>query len=1166
MPDFNKNKNAVDYDKALAQSQQKIDFLKDNFWNNVEKNTIDPYSSARPYSYNAESTSDPNKNFERFYSHSSYSKLGYNPWADNDEIYNAQGSASGDVWRATKTAGKLAWTGFMSPLRSYADIAAGKPFAPDYDSAEEMKYLNTVGSSSRGGVTGFTSNLITNSGYTLGLLGEMALEYGALAAVTVETGGLGTAGLITARAGKYAKDWGKISTAIEGINDTVNSINNYGKAKSVWEAVKSTGKFINPLENTTGLFGSAKAIEDYKALDNLAKVSKTAGAFYRDLQAANLTLAEAKMEGASTEKDLEEILIGEYKAQNGGKDPDVTELLNIKQTAKDAGMKTLGWNMPAIYLTNKITFAPLFKPVSKYLGPTVSEGSRFIEQEGKGIVKATFANTFTASLKPKNFLKNTVNYFAGNLSEGIQETTQEIISGTAKDYYHALYNNPSKKGLDYAQGENQSFGVWDALSKNVTDQFSGQGFETFASGFFMGGLIGGAGHIVKAPFKVYKDYQSEKKAYEVETQKTLNELYQDPLKYYGNGILNYANGTEALAGQANAEMTGNKKEWIDFENQNLTGHVVTALETGTYDIFLQKLNGVRSMDPKAIKDAYGIDGAEVLSKIDKIIDRADRIKDNYDKWTERYENPYNPRLFKQGTPEYNQEAIAYKSWEAAKRLAVFNESSFARNVDRIQSMTNDLIAQESFKTLDGNDLMMLLSPRSISSELKLLQNEIEVGEYNAIASEKGLLRTKKNKLKYLNRLNETMKGFYIGQHLDGLTEEQKNDPEYLSEKLKNADIKSKTKSDLFNAYKDYLTHLTDISGNPVPINDLAIQQSFQNLLDIHDLNQDNLIHADAVNMLANPKNFIAQHQNLNKVFSDLYEAREEMINNAIKESQAKIEDNTILTALFNRGFAVSPKDAEKLLKNKEIPDEFYDVNAKQVVDKRDPIRYQEFVNIVSTYVEATKTEQKTKEDLKTDDTTKDDLKDETVVSKTVRDLNIDLDKLFGAVKTLSQLESLDRELDILMSSTTLEEREKAKLYSEDIVERKLIKEDEIASMVSMDTLMVGDVVRLKNSDYENAIVVKKLKDSVVVSPVGVRSIKITIMEDKLKDGISGKYSEKTSGERVSATDQEKTKVKENATKQEKLLDNRDLVNEIVTEAEKNPEEARKNFIDTLGCK
>ncbi len=302
----------------------------------VSKQSFSPYIDAQSYSFNPNSTSDQNHNFERYYSHPSYGKLGYNPWVDNEALYNSQSSGTGDIWRATKAAAKMIPTGFMAPLRSYGDLLSGNFTGLDEDSAREMQYYNSVGSSTRGGASGFASNVISNSGYTFGMIGETLLE-------NFLTGGLAGASKL-AGVGKFGKDLGKFDTAISSLKD----VTNYSAAQKVWNKAKG---FI-PLSNTAG------AVEDiYKVaqlgegVNKTVAAYKTAGAFYRDIQAANFTISESKMEGAMAQKDAEERMISEFRATNDGRYPDGNEYQEIHNRAKDAGMATMLTNLPVIFLT-----------------------------------------------------------------------------------------------------------------------------------------------------------------------------------------------------------------------------------------------------------------------------------------------------------------------------------------------------------------------------------------------------------------------------------------------------------------------------------------------------------------------------------------------------------------------------------------------------------------------------------------------------------------------------------------------------------------------------------------------------------------------------------------------------------------------------------------------
>jgi hypothetical protein len=398
---------------AYHNYQNKLDSLENELQLKVAATDTNPFIAARPYSFDSKNPMDMNKNFERYYSHPAYDKLGFNPWADNESLYNEQGG--GDLTRASKAALKLMGTGFVSPLRSYADIFNGNPLAPDYESGREMAYANMVGVSTRGGVGGFVSNLVSNSGYTIGLMGEVLLESAALTALTGATGGAG-AGVAAA---KMSKNFGKISTAVQGIRNTLTTLNNYGAAKAAWQATKAVGKFVNPLENTAeAVAGIVKGTKGYGNLSTLAKTSKTAGAFFRDITMVNTTLSEAKMEGAMAEIDTEQELLAEFRRENR-REPEQHELELIKDAAANAGAKTLAWNIPTIFLTNKITFDPLMKSFVKPSEFALKNGVKFMEKEGEGLVEATFKNRLFHSMKPKNLLTAPLKYFKENFSEGL---------------------------------------------------------------------------------------------------------------------------------------------------------------------------------------------------------------------------------------------------------------------------------------------------------------------------------------------------------------------------------------------------------------------------------------------------------------------------------------------------------------------------------------------------------------------------------------------------------------------------------------------------------------------------------------------------------------------------------------------------------------------------
>ncbi len=939
-----------------ADSRTRNAHLLDQYMTKALVDSKDEYKYQKVYSYNPEATGDKqNQNFQRYYQHSSYDKLGFNPWRDNEGIYNQQGTKAGELWRATKAGAKLMYTGFTSPLRSYADLFSGNPGALDYKSAQEMAQQNTVGASSRGGVTGFTSNLFTNGGYTLGIIAETVAEGIVASALTGGTSLPGTLG----RAGIALRNLGKAETYTKAVAGMLDALKSFDASKILYSAIKGGVNLVNPLENTFKAFKEIKASENLTAL---VKASHSAGAFYRDVRLANLVASESKIEGASVAAELKQSMMDKYysdhRDENGnGVAATGKEYERILQLSQEAGERAMYANLPAIFLTDKITFDGLFKPFKSLDGVYTKTGRalNFVKNEGFDLVKPGIVSAAKGLIKPKLYGKAAINYFKGNFAEGLQESVQEVISGATKDYYMDLYNNKSKQGLDYVHA-------------NIGKQFSGQGFETFASGFFMGGLFGAGGKALHAAnvgrLKVqdrfalaavkrkdaaegtnkaatfvgkYAAYVAQKEKYAEQDKTTLNELYKDPLKYFGAGIIKASNTTLSQEGKTEAERNNDQKTWQDLDNQEVWGHITTALDTDTYSIFMDHLDDISKMDKKSITDAYGVDGEEALSKINKIKERAEKIKEAYDVWNVKAPNPHNPSAYKKDTPEYRTEAIAFSAWNNAKNHAVFYNYSYDRNKERIKSIVNTMSQHSPTADMTLGDLQPMYDNIALSKELTALQQEITTLRGGIGNSAKKDLNQKIRKQKLLRSYRDAVRTHFINQSVG----------QAINESGKEAPTVD-THSPLKTAYENYIKYLA--KQKKVEYSQPAINSTFEQVKDVHKLGIDNVNLMGAVNHLADPKGFYDYYDRLNKTFTDLYNQREEYIARSVKAVQERVELNAVLQGLYDRGIVIGAEDLNALANKGEIPKEFYDVAGKQVVNKNHP-NYETYVAVTKTFLE-----------------------------------------------------------------------------------------------------------------------------------------------------------------------------------------------------------------------
>jgi len=342
------------------------------------------------------------------------------------------------------------------------------------------------------------------------------------------------------------------------------------------------------------------------------------------------------------------------------------------------------------------------------------------------------------------------------------------------------------------------------------------------------------------------------------------------------------------------------------------------------------------------------------------------------------------------------------------------------------------------------------------------------------------------------------------------------------------------------------------------------------LKDVHDLKQDNLYYAHAVNVLANPEGFKHHYERLHKTFSDLFDQKEEIWKGAIDDIQKKIEDNTILTALHSRGFVLAPDQVEKLF-NKEIPTQFFDINAKQLVDDRDPIRYGEFKSIIENYVEATKKEEPVEEPVKEADTKKEEptkeqpTKPEQKTEETPKpeELHVDLQEKFDEVKTGQDLERLENELSGLIGHSTLKERKRLGITSEKVSKLIADKSKELESGLTYDNLHANTIVKMVNPEYGDMRVIKKTDKKLTLQKVG-EGLTIEVPREELKEHVKLKYSDMEINPKTPTKDEE-IKTKDNLKKEEEFIEDKEQLTKVMQEAYTDEPTFVKEFEETLGC-
>jgi hypothetical protein len=914
----------------------------------------DPYKIAAPYKFDAEKT-----NLDRYmaYGQSTFNRIGFNPTANNEERFNQETNIFNDLARAAVPFTNLVVSGAMNSARSWSDVVNGDIFNTDDKSASEFKKAMDIGMSSRGGVGGFLSNLGLNFAYTIGTIGEIFAEEAAIAAGSVLLSGE-TAGLsllegasLMARRGiqgaQQAMKFRQIGDMYKGGKSFLQSLRNINEAEKLYsearagaaEFTRAAGEFINPFTRTTEFASNLKKGE--AGLTNMAKISSGFGSFYRDIRDINFSLAEGKLEGGSAKQETIDNLSQEYFEKNGSY-PAGDDLKKILDTADKVGYATTLANLPTIYYSNKITLDGMFnfKGIGGVIADAENAASGIITNRAAGFTedafsaaeKSTTKRMFSNLTSPKYYLGTGLGYFKRNFAEGIQESLQDVISNTAKDYYTSIYNDRSMGGLNL---------MMSSLGNGFSGQFSAQGAETFLSGFLMGGLMHKSQNLLfktlpnlyQSTFnkEQYKEYQETRRQSIEDTVTSLNALrkaaldptnqtmFSDPAKFFDpklESLVNQINAGSAVNAAIQQNDDNNYHNAKDFQ---LFDHIHTVLRTGTYDMFMESLSDLKQLSSKDLAQAMNVqDENKAVEKLTDVINSANTIQKKYNLIQSTYVNPFKPKNFKKGTPDYNKEAIAFRSFENAKRDLLLATHSFDRSLERMVGILDDLSQNKPLSKSSATDISVLFEARKIDAEISMLNKEIKTLDDKDPESKK-LKKQKEDKLNYLKKYQEKLESYQTA-HANHLYEMSKPGTQLA---LFGSDDSKLVKAaeELKETYKDYLKHVAEQSGDFVFDN--KVDESFKKILDYYTLYADSKNLANIVNTLMNPTNLVRHAQSINEVLTEIFDKKDEFTVNNVIAMMRSMELNQIVNQLATLNIVIDEQDLVNYVKEGTIPKDFY---------------------------------------------------------------------------------------------------------------------------------------------------------------------------------------------------------------------------------------------------
>lgn len=981
--------SAADFGRA---AQQHLDM---QLRTNQNKNNISKIAA-----YNAGPSG--NSFYKRYaaYGQEKFDKIGFSPTRDNEALYNSHTTAWNDFSRMmTNSFVPLFSRGFVSGPKSLLN-ALGGDFSGDTEDAKIYEEAAAIGQSSKGGFSGFFNNTAMNFAYTAGIITEAVAEEVGMMAITAATGGATLPALFatTANAGKNIfrgiKGLDKVNEGFKAVNNTLKSLNNIDATRKLFTTVKAgvnskVGKFINPFENVTEAFGTiAKNENNLEGLARTASaINKTAGGLFRDVRNANMALSEARLEAGMTENSVYDKIYTEYYKKNGVPPDNDTQFLML-QKAKEAGMSTLIMNTALIYGSNKIVLPNILGPkggpagflrskvddvlnlkdgkvVFEQFGKKVKEG---VKQVGKGefkYVEDTLKNTAKQMLKQpgKALLKSSAGYFKGNIMEGVQENLQEVIAGANEKYYSDALSNRVLGTHINERGKSSL--MMDEFGK----QFTSQGFETFASGFFMGMFAKPFNAALPTLFNGYnrvfnKDeylkYKELRKSYGEGLTNRLNTMYSDPKEFFNSKYFNYGAQNE-LATTIETADSKLKKDAMDeaFGNQ-----VMTALETNTINYFTEHLSSMKDMNPDEFEEAFGFEkgtGAKYQGRIDSVIEKTNKMQQTYKYANDRFPNPVNLNPLKKGTEEYNEATIFSNAWEHGKRNYVLLNQSFNDTMTRMSEIMGTVKDNPSLKNMNQADIDLIFEPNKIGNEVAMLKTEIEGLKLSQDPASKQQAVEKQNKLDalsnfldvhtkhnvYHNRSDYAENLFEAYKKKTGETELSEETKQYIldtafGEKTKENTIKAN--SELEDAYKNYLKVVNGVNNSYVF--DTDIDESFNKLLDHYTLDAESKKLVTYINLLHNPKSFVDHVEKTKTWMSNMYNNRKEYYTNMVNKQLAGVETNALLNQLADLNIFVDLDVLQDYMENDVIPKEFFDESSKQVIPKGTK-KYNEIFNILA---------------------------------------------------------------------------------------------------------------------------------------------------------------------------------------------------------------------------
>ena len=294
-------------------------------------------------------------------------------------------------------------------------------------------------------------------------------------------------------------------------------------------------------------------------------------------------------------------------------------------------------------------------------------------------------------------------------------------------------------------------------------------------------------------------------------------------------------------------------------------------------------------------------------------------------------------------PDYYNKAVTYHAWNKAVNNAVYFSETFEDVKSRMADIKVKYAQRKGFNVVNTMDASAIFKPDALINQVGLFETELAAEKANTKPNAKRI-KALEDKISSLQSYSEAYEGFnrffsrgqYAGEIIAELKKELGTEPtqEQIIERM---DQKLGSSSDE-NLALPYIKALRD--SHHKYLKTLGLEQEeilfdedldagFEELLDFYKLNDEYKEVAKYVEALNNPENFYDLVQRNSEWMDKLYHNREEYYTKMILDQITKVEMNSLLNALADKGYFISAEDFENYVAEGTPPTEiFYAVTNK----------------------------------------------------------------------------------------------------------------------------------------------------------------------------------------------------------------------------------------------